>query len=174
MNSSQRSSMAFGLLLVLAGGLFLAAQFYAPFGAWVEANLAWPWIIIGVGAAMLLLGLIFRQPDLIVSACVVGGVGGLLYWQNSTGNWDSWAYAWALIPGFAGIGNLLSSPFRSSPRKSITEGIDSLVASAVLFTIFSSFLGGRNLLGAYWPLALVGAGLLLILRSLVFKRTDAN
>ncbi len=174
MDSSKRSSMAFGILLVLAGGLFLAAQLYEPFGKWVEANLAWPFIIIGAGAAMFLLGLVFRQPDLLVSACVVGGIGGLLYWQNSTGNWASWAYAWALIPGFAGIGNLLSSPLRASPGKAINEGIDSIVASAVLFTIFSSFLGGRNILGVYWPLVLVGAGLLLILRSLVFKRPGAN
>ncbi len=56
-----------------------------------------------------LLGLLFWVPGMIVPAAIVAGVGGLLYWQNATGNWASWAYSWALIPGFSRVGTLLSS-----------------------------------------------------------------
>ena len=170
MDSSRRSSIAIGLLLLLAGVFFLVSQFYQPFGAWVEQNLSWPWIIIGVGAILFVFSIFFRQPELMTSACVVGGIGGLLYWQNMTGNWGSWAYAWALIPGFSGIGMLLGTVLAGGNRSMAAKGLEAIVGSAVLFLIFGSFLGGFKFLGVYWPLVLVGAGLLMIIRSFLVQK----
>ena len=42
--------------------------------------------------------LLTGQPGMLVPACIVGGIGGMLYWQNLTGDWASWSYSWSLIP----------------------------------------------------------------------------
>jgi hypothetical protein len=157
------------MLLLIAGAFFLAAQLVPNFGVWVNQYMAWPWFIIGAGIVFFLFGLFFRQEGLIVAACVVGGIGGILYYQNMTGNWASWAYAWALIPGFSGIGVVLGGLISGSPSRDIWRGVDAIVTSAVLFIIFASFMGGFNLLGKYWPLLLVGAGVLLLARA-IFRR----
>ena len=40
---------------------------------------------------------------MMVPASIVTGIGGLLYWQNATGRWESWSYAWALIVASVGV-----------------------------------------------------------------------
>ncbi len=35
---------------------------------------------------------------------IVGGIGGILAYQDYTGHWESWSYLWTLIPGFVGLG----------------------------------------------------------------------
>ena len=103
MDSQRRSSLVGGLVLVLLGALFLAVQWLPGLQLWFS----WPLIIIGIGVLLLIVGLLTGVPAMAIPACIVGGIGGLLYWQNATGNWESWAYAWTLIPGFVGVGMVL-------------------------------------------------------------------
>ena len=131
-------------------------QFYPDIR--ILEDLSWPLIIVGIGALMLIFGLIGGEPGMAVPACVVGGIGLILYYQNETGDWASWAYAWALIPGFAGIGGIIAGIFGDHPRKSITDGITMIIISAVLFLIFGSLFGGLDLLGDYWPVLLILLG----------------
>ena len=166
MNRSRRSGLAGGLILILLGAWFLAVQFMPGLQAWFS----WPWIIIGVGVVMLLIGLLSGVPDLAVPACIIGGIGGLLYWQNATGNWDSWSYAWSLIPGFVGVGIILSGLFGGKVLKSLREGGNLILISLILFVIFAAFLGGPNLLGDYWPVLLILLGLWVLIRSLFRSR----
>jgi hypothetical protein len=104
MDRRRRSSLAAGLVLILLGAWFLVAQWVPGLQTWFS----WPLTIVGVGVLLLIIGLLTRVPAMAVPACIVGGIGGLLYWQNATGNWESWAYAWTLIPGFVGVGIVLS------------------------------------------------------------------
>ena len=166
MNRSRRSGLAGGLILILLGAWFLAVQFMPGLQAWFS----WPWIIIGVGVVMLLIGLLSGVPDLAVPACIIGGIGGLLYWQNATGNWDSWSYAWSLIPGFVGVGVILSGLFGGKVRKSLREGGNLILISLILFVIFAAFLGGPNLLGDYWPVLLILLGLWTLIQALFRSR----
>jgi hypothetical protein len=158
--------LAGGLILILLGAWFLAVQFVPGLQAWFS----WPWIIIGVGVVMLLIGLLSGVPDLAVPACIIGGIGGLLYWQDATGNWDSWSYAWSLIPGFVGVGVILSGLFGGKALKSLREGGNLILISLILFVIFAAFLGGPNLLGDYWPALLILLGLWVLIRSLFRSR----
>lgn len=167
MDQSKRGSLAFGLLLVLAGAFFLLMQFVPAFQSWVNTTMDWPWFIIGAGALLFVFGFAFMLPGMLVAACVVGGIGGLLYWQNLTGNWESWSYAWALIPGFSGVGILLASLIDRTGEFTAMRGLDTIFSSLILFLIFGSFLGGFNLLGSYWPLLLVLAGVMILLRTLL-------
>ena len=105
-----------------------------------------------------------------VPACIVGGIGGLLYWQNATGNWESWAYAWTLIPGFVGVGIVLSGLLGGEIRQSVSGGGWLILISLVLFTIFGSFFGALGIVGDYWPVLLILLGLLILIRSLFRSR----
>ena len=137
----------------------------------VGGQMAWPLIIVGVGALILIIGLLSGAPEAAIGACVVAGIGGILYYQNLSGNWVSWAYAWTLIPGFSGVGMVISGILGGRVTHSISNGLNQIIASAILFLIFGSIFGrmfgGFAFLGSYWPLLLVAAGLLIIVRALL-------
>ena len=160
MDSRRRSGLVGGLVLILLGAWFLVTQWVPGLQVW----LSWPVIIVGVGVLLLIIGLLAGVPAMAVPACIVGGIGGLLYWQNSTGNWDSWSYAWTLIPGFVGVGTVLSGLFGGETRQSMRGGGWLILISLVLFTVFGSFFGGLDLLGPYWPVLLILLGLVLLVR----------
>jgi hypothetical protein len=163
MDGQRRSNLALGVVLILLGGVFLATQLVPGLGL----VLSWPWIVIGVGAALLVIGLLVGAPDMAVPACIVGGIGGILYYQNTTGNWTSWAYMWALIPAFVGVGMLVAALLGARSRYAFREGIRTLVVGVVLFLVFGSIFGAFTWLGAFWPLLLVGAGLLILIEGLI-------
>ena len=165
MDSRNRFNIAGGLVLTLLGVFFLAFQLVPELRAWIEPRAAWPLIIVGVGVVQLLVALVTWTPGMVVGACVLTGIGGLLFWQNATGNWASWSYAWALIPGFSGIGLFLSYAMRGEWRAAFSRGGNLLVTSAILFLVFGSFFGGINLLGAYWPVLLIALGVWLLARA---------
>jgi cation transport ATPase len=84
-----------------------------------------------------------------------------------TGDWKSWAYAWALIPGFVGVGVFIANVLQGKIREAITAGGWLVVISLFLFFIFGSFLGGINLFGVYWPVLLIILGLIGLSRAFV-------
>ncbi|MCX6071788.1 MAG: hypothetical protein NTU91_13195 [Chloroflexi bacterium] len=169
MDANRRSGLVGGLLLILLGGAFLAAQFIPGLQSWFSAENSWPLIVIGVGVLLLVLALALRTPPLAVPGCIVAGIGCMLYYQNATGNWESWAYAWTLIPGFVGLGIILSGLLEGQPIRSLATGLWMILISLVAFVIFGSFLGmGR--FSAYWPLLLVLGGLLILGQTILGRR----
>jgi hypothetical protein len=160
MDHRRRSNLAVGLVLILLGALFLAVQWVPGLQAWFS----WPLIIAGIGGILLIIGLLTGVPAMAVPACIVGGIGGLLYWQNATGNWESWAYVWTLIPGFVGVGIVLSGLLGGETRQAVRGGVWLILISLVLFAVFGSFFGALGLVGRYWPVLLIVAGLALLLR----------
>ena len=64
MNSRRRSGLAGGLVLILLGAWFLIAQRVPGLQAWFS----WPWIIIGVGLLLLIVGLVTGVPGMAVPA----------------------------------------------------------------------------------------------------------
>jgi len=163
MRQKRRSGIAGGVVLIVLGGLALVAQIVPGWQAWIS----WPVIIMGVGLFLLLLGLLTGAPQMATPACIVGGIGGLLYWQNWTGNWDSWSYAWALIPGFVGLGVLVSGILEGKARKGLRDGGQLILISLVMFVIFGTFFGALGLggLGQYWPVLLIALGALGLIRA---------
>jgi hypothetical protein len=170
MDRRRRSNLVAGLLLILLGVWFMAVQLVPELRAWMDIEYAWPLIIVGVGVLLLVVGLLTGAPAMAVPACIVGGIGGLLYWQNATGNWESWAYMWTLIPGFVGVGVVLSALLGGETRQALSGGAWLILISLVLFAVFGSFLGGLGLLGPYWPVLLIALGLLALLRPLLRSR----
>lgn len=163
MDVQKRSSLALGIVLILLGGIFLLTRLVPG----LELVIGWPWIVIGVGAALLVIGMLVGSPDMAVPACIVGGIGGILYYQNLTGDWTSWSYMWALIPAFVGVGILLAALIGGRSRTAYREGFRTLLVGVVLFLVFGSIFGAFNFMGAYWPLLLIGAGLLVLVEGLI-------
>jgi hypothetical protein len=166
MMARTRSTLALGLLLVLVGIVLLAFELVPALREWSAAVLDWPLIIIGVGAFLLIFGLLVGAPGMAVPASIVAGIGGILMWQNATDEWESWAYVWTLIPGFVGVGVALEALFSGKPKKAMSEGGWLILISLTLFLVFGSFFGGPVALGGYWPVLLIGLGVLFLFRSL--------
>ncbi len=165
MAQADRRRIGVALILILLGTWFLAVQLVPGLAVFAINRTSWPLIIVGLGVLLGVFGLVTWVPDLLVPACIVGGIGSLLYWQNLTGNWESWAYAWTLIPGFVGVGVLLSTLMRGRVREAVMAGGWLILISLILFAIFASFLGGPVLLGAYWPVLLILLGVIFLVQS---------
>ncbi|MBC8330498.1 MAG: hypothetical protein H8E28_00805 [Anaerolineae bacterium] len=172
MDRTTRTNLGFGFLLILIGGLFLAIQL-VPGLNWVWSIFTWPMWIVGVGVFLLLLGLLLGAPGMAIPAVIVGGIGGLLYWQNATGNWESWAYAWSLIPGFVGVGLMLASILGEGGKNGFRVGTWMAVISFSVFAVFSGIFG-NSILGDYWPVGLILFGLWLLVQPLFRRKTIPN
>jgi hypothetical protein len=162
----RRSNLVAGLLLILGGLLVLALQLLPN----VVLTFTWPWIIIGFALVVFLIGAVTGVPALAVPACIIGGIGGILTYQTITGDWDSWAYVWAFIPGFVGLGLVVAGLLGGDGASSMRAGGWLILISLVLFAAFGSLFGALGLLGAYWPVLLIVLGLLLLLGPLLRPR----
>lgn len=163
MDTERRSNMALELILLLVGGWFLAGQFFPQLANLIPLDYAGPWWVIGVGLLFLVTAVVLRAPAMAVPAVMIAGIGGILYYQNSTGDWDSWAYAWAMIPGFGGLGHLIKGLLEGRFMHNLREGAGSILFSLFMFGIFGAFLGGPPILSQLWPLFLIGAGVWILL-----------
>jgi LiaI-LiaF-like transmembrane region len=169
MDAQRRGGLIGGLLLILLGGAFLAAQFVPAFQSWFRAEQSWPLLIIGIGVLFLVLAVALRTPGLAIPGCIVGGIGCLLFYQNATGDWGSWAYAWTLITGFVGLGVVFAGLLEGRSIRSVSAGLWMILISLAAFLVFGSFLG-MGQYGAYWPVLLIVGGLLILGRSLFGRK----
>ncbi|HEX9616190.1 MAG TPA: hypothetical protein VGA03_02150 [Anaerolineales bacterium] len=160
-----RSSLASAFVLIAIGAWFLSVELFPQVKTFAYGRETWPLPIIGIGVLLVSIGLITWVPGLFIPAAIVSGIGGLLYWQNATGNWESWAYAWALIPGFVGVGMLLSG-LLGRERRTVTAAGWMIFISIMLFAIFGSFLGGLGLFSQYWPVLVILLGVMLLAKGL--------
>lgn len=154
-----RSQLAVGLLLVFAGAWILISRQVPDLQALRDLTMTYPNNIIAIGAAFLLVGMAVGAPSMAVPAAIIAGVGGILYYQHHFDDYASWSFMWTLIPGFAGIGELIHS-LLIWDKKTALDGLHTLSVSAVLFLIFATLFGKLDILGPYTPgviLIVVGA-----------------
>jgi hypothetical protein len=100
---SRPGTIVAGVLLIALGAAFLVNN---------QLNLdwdryGWPVFVIVPGVFLLLVGLAIRNEaglGMAIPGGIITSVGLLLAFQNATGAWASWAYAWALVaPGSVGV-----------------------------------------------------------------------
>jgi len=156
-----RTHLSLGIILILVALGLLYLKSNPALAESIHIAMSWPvWIILG-GGTFLLIGLLTGEPEMAIPASIFAGVGVILYFQNINKDWSSWLYMWTLIPGFAGIGNILAGTFGARFRKSIIEGCRLLIISSLMFLIVTSIFGKLNILGPNKELII--AGLLLLL-----------
>jgi hypothetical protein len=165
MDSNRRGNLVIGILLLLVGAWFLAQQFFPGLRQVINIDIEWPLFVVGVGLFFLLMSVLLRSPGLAVPASIIGGIGGIFYYQNQTGDWQSWAYAWTLIPGFVAVGIFLSYLLQGKLVAAVRESVGLLFFSLLMFGVFSGFLGGPAALSRLWPLFLIGAGAWMLLKN---------
>jgi hypothetical protein len=170
MEQRRRSSLVGGILLILIGAWFAALQLVPGLGDWINIEFTWPLMIVAVGVILFVVGLIIAVPALVIPACIVGGVGVILYWQVATDGWVTWAFAWGLMPSFVGLGILLSSILEGQTAKGISEGGWLILFGIVLFFILGAAFGSLGWLSPYWPLLVVAIGLLMVIQGLLRLR----
>lgn len=165
MNRQNRTQLVLGILLILFGVWFVAAKQVPGLKAWAEIQFQWPFYVIGAGVLILIIGLLTGAANMAIPACIVAGIGGILYYQNNTNDWESWSFLWTLIPGFVGVGTILAGLLGEDIQHNLGHGINLVVISAVLFLIFAAFFQRLNVLGTYGP-----AGLLILLGLYIIGR----
>lgn len=166
MNKEKRTNIAGGVILILVGVLLLAVQLLPG----VVIQFSWPWMVIFVGLFLFAVGALVGEPGMAVPATIVGGIGGILFYQNATGHWESWSFLWSLIPGFVGVGIVLMNLLRGEEDGSLREGGMLILISLTLFAVFGSFFGAIGLVGDYWPLLLILLGILILVRPAILGK----
>lgn len=162
----RKSGIVGGIILILLGLLFLASELFPDtFSFW-----EWPFIIILIGLVFLLWAIFSGIGGLAIPGSILTGIGGILYYQNAYNDWESWSYVWALIPGFVGLGIMLSGIIDRDFKHRFFNGLSLLIISAILFFAFGSFFGLAPEITMYWPVLLVVLGLVSLIRSLSSNR----
>ena len=159
---NRRSIIASGLILILLGIFFLVKEIFPQFFGFFE----WPFSIIGLGVIFILAAILSVRGGLAVPGSILTGIGGILYAQNNFIGYSSWSYMWALIPGFVGIGILISGLIDGNIRHALGGGFSMILISLVMFFVFGGSFGLDPEFVKYWPIILLAFGAIIIINNL--------
>ena len=137
----RRGTLVLGAILVIVGGLALV-------GRQLDVDLVgvgWPLFVLVPGLG-LLVGSLFVGGRPGIGLAIPGGIvtmtGLVLAFQNATGAYETWAYAWALVaPGGVGVGLTLYG-LLSGERDPLRAGIPVMLTGIGLFLGFGFFFEG--------------------------------
>jgi len=165
--------LAFGLLLIALGALELA---FRAFGIDVIGGIAdrgWPLFVIVPGLVLLALSIVPEPPKgagFAIAGSIVTTIGGLLLYQSSTGDWESWAYLWAAIPLAAGTAMTVYG-LATATRGLIRGGLTLATIAGLLLVLgtwlFRGLIVGDRFVGmdGGWPIFVIGIGVVLLLAA---------
>lgn len=173
----RRGTLILGAVLLLVGVLALAGR---SLGVDVF-DLGWPLLVIVPGLLLFAAAVSAGGQGgsaIAVPAGVVTMVGLVLAFQNATGLWATWAYAWALVaPGGVGLG-LVVHGLVTEQRGVVQAGLPILGVGLALFLGFGLFfegvlgLSGGAVVGAETLLAggLIVLGAVLLVGGMTARR----
>jgi len=174
--SSATPAIGLGVALLLIGGLLFVGQLL-DIGI---GDVGWPAIVIGIGVVILVLGLfVNREQGMVIGGTVVTTVGLVLLYQDQTGRWETWAYAWALVgPAASGLGMVLWGIRNADPAE-IRNGTWTLLGGLAIFVVgflfFEGVIGisGEPLGLPEWvlPVVVIAIGVVVLARG-IFDRRD--
>ena len=175
-DSTATPAIGLGVALLLIGVLLFVGQIFD-----IGINdVGWPAIVIGIGVVILVLGLfVNREQGMVIGGTVVTTVGLVLLYQNTTGRWESWAYAWALVgPAASGLGMVLWG-IRSADPAEIRNGTWALLGGLGIFLVgflfFEGVIGisGEPLPLPEWvlPAVVIAIGVVVLARG-IFQRRE--
>jgi len=168
MNDNTRGSARLGLgaVLVAFGILFLLQQLFDfQLGQWL-----WPFFII-IPGLLCFVGMVRGGKSagpLAIPGSIVTTVGLLLLYQNAFNHFESWAYAWALIPIAVGVGLMINGTWSDHPalvqngRRLAGIGLVLFLVGFVFFELVLNIGGMAS--GIVAPVLLILAGIYLLLR----------
>ncbi len=165
-SSGGRQATALGLIGL--GVLFLVVQ---NFG-FSFMGLLWPLFVLAPGLVFLFAAIRGDRDKagLIIPGAMVTGTGAILFYQNLTNHWASWAYIWALYPVFFGLAMVfMGRRTGSSEQTSVGDNFVKfgLLGFVGLWAVFELFIFGGNsaVVTTVMPLVLIGAGIFILMRG---------
>lgn len=168
MNQLQGNRNVGAIILIGIGLLFFVTQTLG-INIWGIFGVSWPLFVVLPGLVFLGLALFgdSKLAGFIVPGAIVTGTGAILWVQNVTGHWESWAYVWTLYPVFLGFALMFlgrrtnSLNTEKTGRGFVTWGT---VAFLIGFAFFEVLIfGGLGGLGnVLLPLILIGIGVLML------------
>jgi hypothetical protein len=169
MAQSQRNTFG-AVLLIGLGLLFLIGQIFNV-NLWEMMGFTWPVFVMIPGVIFLALAFTGdkKMSGFAFPGTIITGTGAILWYQNLTDNWQSWAYAWTLYPGFVGLAMMFVA-LRNADKKTygigrsmVNYSLIAFLAAAAFFELFIFHANGA-LTGLLLPLALIaGGGYLLVM-----------
>ena len=168
-----------GLVLIVVGVAAVIVRelninVFASIGDW-----GWPFFVIVPGLLLLGAALVPAPPrglGFAIAGTVVTTIGGLLLYQTQTNHWESWAYAWALIPMASGLGTFLYGVLTRTSTM-ITAGLWMAGIAAILFAVGAWFFEGIFAgdtrfadIGNWWPMAVIAVGAVILVGSFLRPR----
>lgn len=132
-------AVTLGAVLIIIGLLLFVGQLTG----FSIGQLGWPLIVVGVGIVLLAVGLFVNNEEgLVVAGTITTTVGLVLLYQDQTGHWASWAYAWALVgPAASGLG-LVIWGLRNGSASDIRTGTWALLTGLAIFVVGYLFFEG--------------------------------
>lgn len=177
--STQRNTGALigGAVLIAIGVLSLLSQIFSNMNFW---GFIWPFFVIGVGA-MFYIGMFAGGKSvsgLAVPATIISTIGLILFYQNISGHWESWSYAWTVILIAVGLGIYIMGTYGENEEQR-NSGKGLMKVGLILFIIFGGFFemifsaGSRfGLRQLIFPVGLILLGLYLIITRFTRKDPD--
>jgi hypothetical protein len=177
-SSVDRGSLLLGATLLVIGSVWILGQI-------LHISLAgylWPLTIILPGVLVFISALNTDSAGgdaLAVIGSILTSVGLLLFVQQLTHTWASWAYAWALIaPTSIGIGQVIYGKIKKH-ESLVSTGLQMAKVGLWIFSIgfvFFELIIGLNGFGIsrfglpVLPVVLIGIGALILIRAITYKR----
>lgn len=174
----RRGMVIVGAMLLLVGVLALAGR-----SVGVDVfDLGWPLLVIVPGLLLFAAAVSTGGQGgsaIAVPAGIVTMAGLVLAFQNTTGLWATWAYAWALVaPGGVGLG-IVAYGLVTEQRGVVQAGLPILGIGLALFLGFGIFfegvlgLSGPAVIGAETLLAggLIVLGIVLLVGGILGRRS---
>ena len=163
MAHSQRKPFG-AVLLIGLGLLFLIGQIF-NINLWDILGFSWPVFVMIPGVIFLALAFTGdrKMAGFAFPGTIITGTGAILWYQNLTDNWQSWAYIWTLYPGFVGLAMMFMA-LRNEDKKTygigramVNYSLIAFLAGAAFFELFIFHANGA-LTGWLLPLVLIVVG----------------
>jgi hypothetical protein len=176
-SARQGVSSTLGMVFVVLGGVALISTLTGNWMArWLFSESGWPWIIIGAGVFLLLLMLAGGRAGawLAIPATLTTVTGTVLWVMNSTEQWQTMAYAWALIaPTGVGLGIWLQgvragqTPMIAVGQRVVAIGLALFVGFAFMFEVLINLSGlmVSNAVRSAAPILLIALGVVFLMRA---------
>jgi hypothetical protein len=164
-----------GIVIVVGFVAFALEQFSVDIASWLGGS-GWTLFVIVPGLILLGAALVLDEGPAraaTVAGAVVTTVGLLLLYQDQNAHYESWAYAWALAPGAAGIALIVNGRRFDEPAM-VSVGIRMVAIFGAIFvaglwffeTIFQTN-EAPFALGDNWPIAAIILGGVLLVAGLL-------
>jgi hypothetical protein len=134
---SRLPSILGGALLIGLGILILLGQIFRGVDFW---GTFWPFFLIGIGliffVSMLATGK--SAAGLAIPGSILTCLGLMMFIQNLTDHWESWAYSWSVIIFSVGLGVYIKGVY-AEQESSRRSGWRLMRLGVILFIIFGLF-----------------------------------